>query len=245
MTQFSQLESQLSPQEIQFFLESQIALRRYITELCNEVRPSLNLIVGWSEVMLEGKLGSISPEQKEALDSIHKSGIYFYKVFEDLLDVHYGLNFEHWRFKFEEVDLKILLPEAISACQEHWVIRDKKKVVEIEQILPENLPIIWTDKVRIRLAITGVLITFISAAYEKAKIKLTVEDDNNNKQVVVHIDGKVSSSASFHTSNNPRLFLSRTITEKLNGQFQLSSKDEETTVILKFPIHQESGNKTM
>jgi len=59
----------------------------FLHMVSHELRTPLNSIIGFSELMLKGLEGPVSPAQREDLESIHRSGKYLLAIVNDILDM--------------------------------------------------------------------------------------------------------------------------------------------------------------
>ncbi len=59
----------------------------FLHMVSHELRTPLNSIIGFSDLMLKGLEGPISPAQREDLESIHRSGRYLLAIVNDILDM--------------------------------------------------------------------------------------------------------------------------------------------------------------
>ncbi len=59
----------------------------FLHMVSHELRTPLNSIIGFSELMLKGLEGPVTPAQREDLESIHRSGKYLLGIVNDILDM--------------------------------------------------------------------------------------------------------------------------------------------------------------
>ncbi len=59
----------------------------FLHMVSHELRTPLNSIIGFSELILKGLEGPVSPAQREDLESIHRSGKYLLAIVNDILDM--------------------------------------------------------------------------------------------------------------------------------------------------------------
>ncbi len=67
--------------------ETQLALQIFIAELLDRTRTPTTIVVGYSDVLLTGKLGTLSEDQRKALVTINESGRALLRVFDELLEI--------------------------------------------------------------------------------------------------------------------------------------------------------------
>src|SRR5262249_26987314 len=59
----------------------------FVAMMSHELRTPLNAIIGYSELLLEGAFGDLSPEQRHVLDRLHLRGRDLSRLIGDVLDL--------------------------------------------------------------------------------------------------------------------------------------------------------------
>ena len=67
--------------------EAEQTRQRFLSNLSDELRVPLNGIIGFAELMIDGKVGSVSVEQRECLGDILSSARHLLRLLSDLLDL--------------------------------------------------------------------------------------------------------------------------------------------------------------
>jgi signal transduction histidine kinase len=67
--------------------ETQLAMQIFIAELLDRTRTSTTIVVGYSDALLTGKLGTLTEDQRKALATINTSGRALLQVFDELLEI--------------------------------------------------------------------------------------------------------------------------------------------------------------
>jgi signal transduction histidine kinase/DNA-binding response OmpR family regulator len=125
---------------------------QFLANISHELRTPLNSVIGFSEVLMDGLLGEMPPEQRECVDNIYSSGEHLMALINDVLDLS----------KIEAGRLE-LSPEPFEVSQ---LIENVRKTVtpmieEKSQVLnvhvAEDLPPLNADRIRIRQVLLNLL----------------------------------------------------------------------------------------
>jgi signal transduction histidine kinase len=147
----------------------------FLAKVSHEVRTPLNSILGFTELMLEERLGAIgNPRYKGYVEDIHQSGLYALSLLNDLLDIS-KIDAGKFDLDFTAVDL----PELVEACVNSLQPLAKRERILLRTSLSPNLPAVIADRRRLK----QILLNLLSNA-----IKFT----NDGGQVIVSarlIDG--------------------------------------------------------
>ncbi len=88
----------------------------FIASMSHELRTPLNSIIGFSGLMIQGISGTLSKEQKDNLNRIHKAGIHLLALISDVIDIS---KIEAGRIDVfpEEFSIKDLVEEAVATIK--------------------------------------------------------------------------------------------------------------------------------
>ena len=128
---------------------------QFLANMSHELRTPLNSIIGFSRVILKGIDGPLTDLQKQDLEAIYNSGQHLLNLINDILDIS-KIEAGKMELSFEEVDLKDVIRGVMSTA----IALVKDKPVDLQQIVPEDLPVIVGDGRRIR----QVLLNMVSNA---------------------------------------------------------------------------------
>ncbi len=128
-----------------------------LANMSHELRTPLNSILGFSEVLMDGLVGEMTPDQNECLGNIHSSGQHLLALINDILDLS---KIEAGRMELEPTtfDVAGLLAEVQMTIMP--LIKKKSQVLKIGQA--EGLPRLTADRFRIK----QVLLNLLSNAYK-------------------------------------------------------------------------------
>ncbi|MHB1532480.1 response regulator [Acidithiobacillus sp.] len=107
----------------------------FLANMSHELRTPLNAIIGFSELLKDGVLGELRPEQGDAARDIFESGQHLLSLINDILDlskVEAGM----MRLELEATDLNDLLQSALGIIREKAAAHQIRLSVEVEPDLP-------------------------------------------------------------------------------------------------------------
>lgn len=214
------------------YLDSQAkqVLRQLVAEMSNEMRTQIARILAYSQVMLEPEeVGTLNEEQRKYLTTIYQAGQNLLKILDDSVDTLY-LAVGRLHLEIAEVDLNHFLGEVISAAPDR-----------IQQNIQSNLPVIWADRLRVQQAVTMILsrVVYAASPRNESTVKLTICCDDNWVMFNITTIGR-EKLYYYDDSNDPTLFLSRSIIEMHGGQMQVKVQEELKKLEISFtlPIQQ-------
>ena len=130
---------------------------QFLANMSHELRTPLNSVIGFSEVLLDGLVGEMAPEQKECVQDIHASGEHLLTLINDILDVS---KIEAGRMTLEPTtfDVADLLAEVQATIAP--LIEKKSQVLTVEQA--GGLSPLTADRFRTK----QILLNLLSNAYK-------------------------------------------------------------------------------
>jgi signal transduction histidine kinase len=125
----------------------------FLAKVSHEVRTPLNSILGFTELMLEERLGAIgNPRYRGYVEDIHQSGLYALSLLNDLLDIS-KIDAGKFDLDFTAVDL----PELIEACVNNLQPLAKRERILLRTSLAANLPAVIADRRRLKQILLNLL----------------------------------------------------------------------------------------
>ena len=125
---------------------------RFLANMSHELRTPLNSIIGFSEALIQGMAGEISPRQKQCVQDILSSGEHLLALINDILDLS---KIEAGYMTLEPTTFAVakLLTEVQTAIAP--LIRKRSQVLTIE---PTNgLPPLTADRFRVKQVLLNLL----------------------------------------------------------------------------------------
>ena len=121
----------------------------FLAKVSHEVRTPLNSILGFTELMLEERLGAIgNPRYRGYVEDIHQSGLYALSLLNDLLDIS-KIDTGKIDLDFTAVDL----PELVARLQP----LAKRERILLRTSLAPNLPAVIADRRRLKQILLNLL----------------------------------------------------------------------------------------
>jgi len=125
----------------------------FLAKVSHEVRTPLNSILGFTELMLEERLGAIgNARYKSYVEDIHQSGLYALSLLDDLLDIS-KIDAGKFDLDFTAVDL----PELVEDCVNSLQPLAKRERILLRTSLAPNLPAVIADRKRLKQILLNLL----------------------------------------------------------------------------------------
>ena len=126
---------------------------QFLANMSHELRTPLNSIIGFSRVILKEIDGPITDMQRTDLQAIYDSGQHLLGLINDILEVS-KIESGKMELVFEPVNLRDVVKGVMSTAIA--LVKDKPNV-ELQQIVPADLPVIEGDMRRIRQAVLNLV----------------------------------------------------------------------------------------
>ncbi len=146
----------------------------FLSVTSHELRTPMSVIKGYIQMMLKGNLGTISNEQKKALDIILQNSNRLDTLIQDILDIS---RLESGTMKFipERTNVKNMVEQTIETMQS---IADTKNI-KINIRLEENTPDLIIDQERVKQVIVNLLNNAIKFSYDGSIITIIIRKTGN------------------------------------------------------------------
>jgi len=125
----------------------------FISMITHELKTPLTPIIGFCQALADPKiLGTLTPEQQSAVETISKNANRLQSIIGDLLDSH-RLDLEKMKFNFTEVDVVELINSVINNFEKE--LESKKIHVTVRADPPMLLT---TDRLRVEQVLTNIFV---------------------------------------------------------------------------------------
>lgn len=144
------------------------AKRRFVANLSHEVRNPLNAVLGFSELLRDGRVGPVSDLQREHLQIIHASADHILTLSDELLDM---ARIEAGRVRLAPEPLEP--SELAAACVTSLATLAAARDVRVD-LDPRPLGLVTLDPARLRQVILNYLLNAIKFTPPGGRIGVTL-----------------------------------------------------------------------
>lgn len=215
----------------------------FVSTAAHQLRTPLSAIKWTLQMIIDGDLGYLSPEQKTFLMQGYKSNERMINLVNDLLNV---ARIEEGRFGYQFS--LIQLEDLIQTIIQDFTYKIKEKKINFRYLRPPNpLPKVNVDPAKMRLAIGNLIDNAMKYTPENKQVTISIKYDKLNLEVSVKDDGigipinqqKKLFSKFFRSENAVRaqtegsglgLFIVKNIIEKHKGQIWFKSAENQGSI---------------
>jgi signal transduction histidine kinase len=142
--------------------------------MSHELRSPLNGIIGFAELMHDGKLGPVSEQHKEYLNDILSSGKHLLQLINDVLDL---VKIESGRIEFrpEPASLARLVREVADVLHAIAV----EKAVAVEWSVPPELDAVTLDPARLKQVLYNYVSNALKFTPEGGRVLVRIASDGD------------------------------------------------------------------
>ena len=156
----------------------------FLASMSHELRTPLNSIIGFSEFMRVGAAGKIGEARfNEYLEDINRSAKYLLGLIEQVLDIT-RLGDAQPALSEEWLDLKRIATD----CKNMATPKAQAREIEIKIELPEHLPALRADRVRVTEVLTNLIANAINFSDEGGHITISADHRSGGELAVSVID---------------------------------------------------------
>ncbi|PHV61105.1 PAS domain S-box protein [Cyanobacterium aponinum] len=155
----------------------------FLAMMSHELRTPLNAILGMTEILQEKIYGEINIQQEQSLKTIENSGQHLLSLINDILDVT--------KIEAGKIDLNLKNISVYSLCESSLDLiqaQAQKKQIQLQNILPPNLPDIYADENCILQVLLNLLNNAVKFTPNYGKVTLEaiyppVSDNQNSRHL--------------------------------------------------------------
>jgi len=175
---------QLTQQALEEMRKADQLKTEFLANMTHELRTPLNSIIGFSRVILKGLDGPITETQKQDLTSIYNAGQHLLGLINNILDFS-KIESGKMDLDFTEVNLSEIILSVMDTAA--GLVRGRP--IEISSLVPESLPKVWGNSIRIRQILLNLLSNAIKFTDEgRIGIAAKVRDDTRREIIVSVFD---------------------------------------------------------
>jgi signal transduction histidine kinase len=125
---------------------------QFLANMSHELRTPLNSVIGFSEMLLIGALGTLSEPQREALETVARNGRHLLGLVNDVLDLS-KVEAGRMELRLTQTDVRALVGDVITGMES--MIRAKAHQVSVE--LGDDPLLVVADEMRVRQVLFNLL----------------------------------------------------------------------------------------
>ncbi|HEC24260.1 MAG TPA: GAF domain-containing protein, partial [Chloroflexi bacterium] len=156
----------------------------FLANMSHELRTPLNSIIGYSELLIDDLGDQLDEMSLEDLQAIHASGHHLLALINDILDLA-KIEAGRMELSITDIDLGEFIPPLVDMSR---VLLKDKPDVELQLDIPETLPTVKADPVRLRQILWNLLSNAIKFT-DEGYVKLTAQADDGWMYISVEDTG--------------------------------------------------------
>nr|WP_242594140.1 ATP-binding protein [Corallococcus exiguus] len=229
--------------------QASAAKSQFLANMSHEFRTPLNAILGYTNMLLQGVSGEMTPPQRRNLTRIDSNGRHLLEVINEILDI---TRIEAGRMPLHLSDFGISeLLQEVMAEMDPIIARSK---LTVDTRLDEGLPGVWSDRQKVKQIVLNLLSNalkftheggvHVAAEYQNATgtVAISVKDtgigiDVSNQEKIFEDFQQVDSSPTrAYGGTGLGLSICRRLAAMLGGRVSLqSAPGQGSTFTLHFP----------
>lgn len=154
----------------------------FLANMSHELRTPLSSIMGLSEVLQTESFGSLTPKQRQFVDTIYSSGNHLLALINDILDLA--------KIEAGKFDLALAPASLQTICETSLVFvrqQAQQKSIRLEAHLPPESIAVTVDERRLRQVLINLLSNGVKFTPEGGSVSLQVETDANRRLLWLHV----------------------------------------------------------
>jgi len=164
-----------------------LAKSDFVAFVAHELKNPMTSIKGYTDLMSAGAVGPINDMQSNFLNTINTNVVRMNTLVSDLNDIS-KIEAGRLRLEYKATEAPTVIDETVRSLKKQ--IEDKKQTLEI--VLPEKLPLVWTDRTRVIQVLVNLLSNSYKYTPEGGVLQIGAEEspnhwDPNGAAQVVHI----------------------------------------------------------
>jgi PAS domain S-box-containing protein len=154
----------------------------FVSTVSHELRTPMSSIIGSAEMLGEGMLGELRPEQQRMVDVISRNGDRLLALADDLLVL---ATFDHdsWQDRESEVDLRSVVDESAHAVASMLATRE----LDISYAMPPEPVMVNGDATHLERAVTNLLSNAVKFTLDGGNIVVALEIEARRHSAVLSV----------------------------------------------------------
>ena len=146
-----------------------VAKSMFLANMSHELRTPLNAILGFSEIMREARGGPLNARYRDYARDVHDAGQYLLRLINDILDTS---KVEVGQLRLDKDWVEIA--DVIEECRRLLFDKALAGGVDIAIDLPEALPLLFADRLRIKQALLNILSNAVKFTLPGGRVSVSV-----------------------------------------------------------------------
>ncbi|MCK9389556.1 MAG: response regulator [Sulfuritalea sp.] len=144
----------------------------FLANMSHELRTPLNAIIGFSEVLKDGLLGELAPQQKEYVNDIFTSGNHLLSLINDILDLS-KVEAGKMTLELEPQQAATLVQSSLQVVREKAMAHHLHLTAEVAEDMDE-LGDVWLDQRKAKQILYNLLSNAVKFTPESGEVRVTV-----------------------------------------------------------------------
>ncbi len=152
-----------------------VAKSDFVSFVAHELKNPMTSIKGYTELLAGGAVGAINEMQTNFLHTIKNNVERMSTLVSDLND-NSKIEAGRLRLEYKATDVAVLVDEVVRSIKRQ--VEDKKQTLDI--VLPEKLPPMWSDRIRVSQVLTNLVSNAYKYTSEGGILQVGAEDTANH-----------------------------------------------------------------
>ena len=152
-----------------------LAKSDFVSFVAHELKNPMTSIKGYTELLAGGAVGQVNEMQNNFLNTIKSNVERMSTLVSDLND-NAKIEAGRLRFEYKATSAADLVDEVVRTMKRQ--IDDRKQTLDI--LIPENLPPMWSDRIRVGQVLTNLLSNAYKYTPESGTLQVGVEESENH-----------------------------------------------------------------
>ncbi len=168
-----QLKAQRLEQAIERMRDADRVKASFLATVSHELRTPLTSVLGYSEMLLDGLAGPLNEEQRDYLSTVMAKGEQLLGLISKLLDVS-RIESVGVQLNRRPLDLRDLVHEVVYVQVPHA----RRRRLHVQINLPEQLPLVYGDREKLRQVLSNLLSNAIKFTPENGLVEIAAHSLN-------------------------------------------------------------------
>jgi len=148
----------------------------FLANMSHELRTPLNAVIGFAEIMVDGRAGPLNPDQKEYLSDILTSGQHLLQLINDVLDLA-KIEAGKMELELETFSVKKVIDEVCSLMRP---TASKRKIMIRTEVSAYN-DAVTLDQRKFKQILYNLLSNAVKFSHDNGVVQVVLDLDSNQK----------------------------------------------------------------